>query len=151
MAFVTKATLIGENPPLTACNRGRYGVQSIETLFSSIMNIWASKKDTSIKHLLLLLQHEFKPGAYEIIDAPADNERAVRFTNPQVTDTQVYVYTYGLEEERYGVHIEYPNHEETNYYDTMETQDNIDLAELITILIMKLEIPQDMVLSKDYG
>ena len=76
-----------------------------------------------------------------------DDQRAIRLSNPGVTETQIYVYTYGQEDERYGVHIEYPNHNETNLYDTIESYDGITLSELATILEMKLEIPQDSVLS----
>jgi len=104
------------------------------------MNIWASKKDISIKHLLLLLHEVFKPGAYQIIDIDSDDACSVRLSNSAITPTVLYVYTFGQREGRYGVHIEYPNIQETNYYDTVEIYENINFDHLVEVIKMKLEV-----------
>ena len=105
------------------------------------MNIWALEKDTSIKHLLLLLAQQFQEGCYEIIDNPSDDKRAIRLANPPATSVQLYIFTYGQEEDSYGVHIEYPNLEETNYSDTLEIHENISFEHLVSIITTNLEIP----------
>ncbi|MGD8570511.1 MAG: hypothetical protein PVJ39_20655 [Gammaproteobacteria bacterium] len=105
------------------------------------MNIWAANKDISIKHLLLMLAERFQEGSYEIVDSPLDDERAVRLANPATPNIQLYVFTYGQEDERYGIHIEYPNLQETNYSDTVETYDNVSFDALVNIMITNLELP----------
>ncbi|WP_455222608.1 hypothetical protein [Kaarinaea lacus] len=105
------------------------------------MNIWALKKDTSIKHLLLMLSQEFGTGSFEIIDNPSDDNRAIRLTNLLATGAQLYVFTYGQEQGCYGVHIEYPNLNETNYSDTLEILENISFDSLVSIITTNLEIP----------
>ena len=115
------------------------------------MNIWALNKDTNIKHLLLTLNEVFKPGAYSIIDSPDDDRCAVRLTNQACTDTVLYIFTYGQAESHYGVHIEYPNLQETNYYDTLESRENISFKQLVDIIGMKLEITQDMFLDEAHS
>ena len=105
------------------------------------MNIWASKKDIDIKHLLLMLTERFQPNSFEIIDSPSDNEKSIRMGNIALTDTQLYVFTYGQDTDLYGVHIEYPNRLETNYNDTLEIYENISFSTLVNIMITNLEIP----------
>jgi len=104
------------------------------------MNIWASKKDISIKHLLLLLDEGFKPGAYQIIDNDADDACSVRLSNTTITPTVLYIFTFGQREGHYGVHIEYPDIQETNYYDTVEIYENINFDHLVEVIRMKLEV-----------
>lgn len=104
------------------------------------MNIWALEKDTSIKHLLLLLAQQFQDGCYEIIDNPSDDKQAIRLANSPVTSVQLYIFTYGQEEDSYGVHIEYPNLQETNYSDTLEIHENISFDHLVNIITTNLEV-----------
>ena len=104
------------------------------------MNIWAANKDISIKHLLLMLAEQFRGGSYEVVDSPLDNERAIRLANPAASDIQLYVFTYGQEDDCYGVHIEYPNLEETNYSDTVEIHDNVSFDALVDLMVTNLEL-----------
>jgi hypothetical protein len=104
------------------------------------MNIWAADKDISIKHLLLLLSDLFQPDSFEIIVNEDDDAKAVRLKNPKVRETQIYIYTYGQEEGRYGVHIEFPNLQETNYSDTIEIFENVSFDSLVNMLVTNLEI-----------
>ena len=104
------------------------------------MNIWAANKDIRIKHLLLMLNEIFKPGSLEIILREEDDLRAVRLKNPRIPDTQIYIFTYGQEEELYGVHLEFPNLVETRYNDTLEIYENISFDALVNILRTNLEV-----------
>lgn len=104
------------------------------------VNIWAFHKDISIKHLLLLLAERFKQGCYEIIDNPLDDERSIRIANSSKMGVQLYIYTYGQAEGCYGLHIEYPDLQETNYRNTIEIYENIPFEQLQTIIITELDI-----------
>jgi|GEM_PF-236675 len=106
------------------------------------MNIWASKKDISIKHLLLLLNEVFKPGAYEIIDNDSDDSSSVRLCNTVITPIVLYLFTFGQKEGSYGVHIGYPNLQETSYYDTVEVYETIQFHRLVDIIKIKLEVDE---------
>ncbi|WP_455366904.1 hypothetical protein, partial [Kaarinaea lacus] len=61
--------------------------------------------------------------------------------NTPATSVQLYVFTYGQEVDHYGVHVEYPNLEETNYSDTIETHENISFHHLVSIITTNLEVP----------
>jgi hypothetical protein len=63
-----------------------------------------------------------------------------RLANPAASDVQLYVYTYGQEDERYGVHVEYLNLEETNYSDTVEILDNVSFEALVELMLTNLEL-----------
>jgi hypothetical protein len=76
-----------------------------------------------------------------------DDERAIRLANPAATSVQLYIFTYGQEEGCYGVHIEYPNLQETNYSDTMEIRENVSFERLLSIMTTNLEITAEQVKS----
>jgi len=105
------------------------------------MNIWSLDKDASVKHLLLLLAQVFQDEDYKIIDSELDDKQAVRLANPRATNAQLYIFTYGQDEGRYGVHIEYPDIKETQYRDTLEIHDNISFDQLVSIITINLEVP----------
>ena len=94
-----------------------------------------------------MLTEIFQPGSIEIILSNEDDARSVRLKNPQAPDTQVYVFTYGQEEGRFGVHIEYPDLQETNYSDTIEIHENISFNNLANLITINLEIPSEKVNS----
>ena len=104
------------------------------------MNIWALNKDTNIKHLLLLLTELFQQTCFEIIDNPKDDKQSIRLGNSKVSDTQLYIYTYGQNVGCYGVHIKFPDLQETNYKDTLEIYENISFNTLINIIVTNLDI-----------
>ena len=117
----------------------------------SNMNIWALKKNTLIKHLLLMLDEVFRPGAYDIIDRPDEDLRAIRLGHAAVTDTELYIFTYGQADGRYGIHIEYPDNPDTDLHDIMEIRENTSFPELVSLIIIKLEIPPELIIDKTYG
>ena len=92
-------------------------------------NIWALNKDDSIKHLLLLLAQTFGQDAFTLIPASED-EKAVRLIKTGDHDLSVYIYTYGQIEEHYGVHLEYPDIQETSLSSTLDIYDNVSYETL---------------------
>lgn len=106
------------------------------------MNIWALKKDVSVKHLLLMLTSRFGEGRFEILASADDDLRAVRLINPGSPETQLYVYTYGQAAERYGVHIEYPDRQDVNFRDTMDIYEDLSFDDLVNIIMINLEVPR---------
>ena len=104
------------------------------------MNIWALDKDMNIKHLLLMLAERFPQGSYEILDNPQDDTRSIRLLNPLSPEIQLYLYTFGQTENYYGVDVEYPNLQETNYSDTLETRENVSFDNLVDMIVTNLGI-----------
>ena len=103
------------------------------------LNIWACNKDISIKHLLLLLREEFSESAYHILDTNETDARSVRLGNPDDSGYSIYIYTYGQEQDHYGVHLEYRNSEYINTVDniakdTVEIFDGLSYNNLLDLL-----------------
>lgn len=98
------------------------------------MNIWALDKDLSIKHLLLLLEEVLSGYSYQIINSDNIDKRAIRLSIPDDSTTTVYIFTYGQEPDKYGVHLEYT--EEPNQYlnNTVEVYDNMSFDHLVQLL-----------------
>jgi hypothetical protein len=102
------------------------------------MNIWALDKDLSIKHLLLLLSECLGAKSFCIsADAELDT-MAIRIYKPGEVDMSAYLYTYGQDAERYGVHLEYPPLIETAASKTIEMQEDLDLEQLVAVLQVHL-------------
>ena len=104
------------------------------------MNIWASDKHFRIKHLMLLLAHEFQPGALQVKDNDEVDPRAIRLCNPPQTPVNVYIYTYGQDTDRYGAHIEYPELSDTEISNTVDIYDNISYEKLADLIQTYLEL-----------
>jgi len=103
------------------------------------MNIWALDKDFRIKHLLILLQHNFGDNSFEVI-SEIQEKQAVRLIKINDNSLSVYIYTYGQNDDHYGVHLEYPNFSETNYSDTLDIYDNVNYETLCGLVQMHLDL-----------
>jgi len=103
------------------------------------MNIWALKKDVTIKHLLLLLDQSFGENALNIV-IEKDDFKAVRFSKTGDSTLSVYVYTYAQNEEHYGVHLEYPDLLETSINNTLDIYDNVNYESLCDLVQAHLDI-----------
>lgn len=102
------------------------------------MNIWALDKDLSIKHLLLLLTESLGPEGFCISDEAALNAMSVRVHSAGEVKMSAYIYTYGQDAERYGVHLEYPSPTDMTSRDTIEMQENIEFDQLLALLQVHL-------------
>lgn len=102
------------------------------------MNIWALDKDLSIKHVLLLLTETLGESSFCINTDPELDLMAVRLYKPGEEEMCAYLYTYGQEAERYGVHLEYPQLLETAASKTIEMQEDLDFEQLVAVLQVHL-------------
>ncbi len=97
-------------------------------------SVWTLQKDLRIKHVVLMLQQELGASAF-VIDAPAAvGEEAIRLQHPAAAGVSAYLYTYGQEDERYGVHLEYPAPAETPLSEAVEVCEDIDFDTLAAML-----------------
>jgi len=103
------------------------------------MNIWTLDKDISIKHLLLLLTHQFGDNAFEL-ESISENEKSIRVNKRGDSTLSVYIFTYGQKENHYGVHLEYPDLIETNLSNTLDVYDNINYVSLCGLLQVHLDV-----------
>lgn len=102
------------------------------------MNIWALDKDLRIKHLLLLLSEQLGSQCFEISEAATLDPMAIRICKPDEKDMSAYLYTYGQDDERYGVHLEYPLLLETATSKTIEMQEDLNFEQLVAVLQVHL-------------
>ena len=111
------------------------------------MNIWSLQKDDSIKHLLLLLENELPASAYVICNTSSIDFKSIRLCHSIDTNMCVYIYTYGHEQDRYGVHLEYTTETDIEFTNTMEIIENISYGHLIELLKVHFEISEDVLMT----
>lgn len=104
------------------------------------MNIWSLQKDDSIKHLLLLLEDELPATAYVISNTSSIDFKAIRLCHSHDENMCSYIYTYGHEQDRYGLHLEYTTETDIEFTNTMEIIENITYSHLIELLKVHFEI-----------
>jgi len=109
-------------------------------MLNSVRQVWALEKDESIKHLLILLFGYFGEG--ELV-ASADelcNDRAISLMHKHDRTVRVYIYTYGHDSGRYGVHVEYPIAPLPYPLNTPESYENVSFEQLTGIIELNLNI-----------
>jgi hypothetical protein len=72
------------------------------------MNVWALNKDNAIRQLLHVLSDRFGPDALAISRRWEKEVNAVGLYQPGEESLLAYLFTYGQETGRYGLHLEYP-------------------------------------------
>ncbi|MBI1423270.1 MAG: hypothetical protein GC149_07380 [Gammaproteobacteria bacterium] len=102
------------------------------------MNIWALDKDISIKHVLLLLQEGLGVAQFCISTDAELDAMAVRIYRPGEEGMSAYLYTYGQQAERYGVHLEYPALPESAMSKNIEMQEDLNFDQLLAVLQVHL-------------
>lgn len=103
------------------------------------MNIWAIDKDISIKLLLILLDEKINLEQLSIVQAVALNSKAIRFSDPLIEDLCAYIYSYGQVQDHYGVQLEYPRYETSQFY-TTETFEEVTLTRLVDLLTVHFNL-----------
>ena len=71
-------------------------------------NLWALRKDKPLRLALLKLQQCLGPDAFSISRRRCDHPGAVVLCKPEQPEVIAYLYTFGQEEGRFGLHLEYP-------------------------------------------
>ena len=96
------------------------------------MNIWALHKDNAIRRLLHVVQDRFGPDVLAISKRWEKDESAVGLYLPGEESLLAYLFTYGQEIGRYGLHLEYPG--ENDLSASTQMMENLDLNHLIGLL-----------------
>lgn len=104
----------------------------------SQVNIWALEKDQNIKHLLLLLLTEFEADSFVIDIETQTHHCAIYLQHKNYERFRAYLFTVGQEQERYGVHLEFPLADsDTNL---LESYENLSYKNLVEILSVHLDL-----------
>ena len=102
------------------------------------MNIWTIDKDQRIRHLLVMLSTHLGESHFVIEDDPSCVASGIYLRHPTDPDYRAYLYTTGQNDDRYGVHLEFPDTMTT--IAPMETYENITLRSVVDILSVHFEI-----------
>lgn len=98
------------------------------------MNIWALDKDESIKLLLLLLRDKLGDDNLLLSARQDVDARAVRLAKADDPVISAYLYTYGQDEGRCGVHLEYPQHAGSDISSSLDVYENVGINALVDML-----------------
>lgn len=97
-----------------------------------MVNLWALRKHASIKQMLLLLSDRLS--GFEISDADTVPEKAIRLTPADDPGFSIYIFTYGQNSGRYGVHLEYPPQPDGLAGQAIEELEDLDFEQLAELL-----------------
>ena len=114
----------------------------------SVKNIWSLDKDSDIKAILILLQHEVGPNGFMLLAPELLNEKAVRIVFPPTQrELSVYLYSYAQREKHYGLDLEFPYLIESQNDDQTIRINDLTAEEVLVAIINHLEIsPQKQTL-----
>ncbi len=101
------------------------------------MNVWALNKDNAIRRLLHVLLDHFGPDAFGLSRRWEKDESAVGIYQPGEESMLAYIFTYGQDAGRYGLHLEYPA---SNGLGNATMIENIELNHLIGLLEAHFDI-----------
>lgn len=104
------------------------------------MNIWSADKDSSIKHVLLLLESRFGSSGYEIDFQTKTDSKAIYLNHRDAKGMKAYLYTLTQKPEHYGVQLEFPATDSANPF--FETYENLTFDALANILSVHLDLVQ---------
>lgn len=104
------------------------------------MNIWSLKKDESIKLLLLLLREQLPSDCFVMDESQELDPRAIRLLKAGERGIGAYLYTYGQEPNKYGVHLELAMHAERNLANDLEVCEGLSFDRLVEILCVHFDL-----------
>ena len=96
------------------------------------MNVWALNKNNAIRRLLHVLLDRFGPHVFALSKRWENDENAVGLCQPGEEYVLAYLFTYGQEKGRYGLHLEYPD--VNGLGAATEMIENIELDQLIELV-----------------
>lgn len=104
-----------------------------------VVNIWTLAKDSSIKHLLLLLSNCLGSAGFRIESDAAENAHSVYLAHAQHADIRAYISTVGQAADHYSLHLEFPSASSAPLYEVYE---NLSFNPLMQILAVHFDIPE---------
>lgn len=104
------------------------------------LNIWACEKDDSIKLLLLLLTKELGNDNFDISENINLDSRSVRIHSKDDHLVSVYIYTYGQLKDKYGIHLEFPFHDEADISSSMDIYEGVSFDRLLDLVRSHLDL-----------
>jgi hypothetical protein len=107
---------------------------------SEPMNIWALDKDVSIKVLLLLLGDKVCTDKLMLSSRQVLDSRAVRLEKTGDPLISAYLYTYGQDEGKCGVHLEFPVNEESDISSSLDVYENVGIDALADMLRVHFDL-----------
>ncbi|MYM62288.1 hypothetical protein [Pseudomaricurvus sp. HS19] len=106
-------------------------------------NIWSLRRDKSIRRLLLILREQFGQQAFEIEHNVDTSQYAIFVRHPQEPELRAYLFTYGQDPNRYGIHLEYVQENLVDsLYDVFEGLTSRQLADILSSHFNLLPLPQ---------
>ena len=109
-------------------------------ILTADINIWSIEKDNSIKLLLLLLADALSANNFHISKNEQLDSRSVRIFKKNDYLISAYIYTYGQVESRYGLHLEYPFHDEMDISNSMDIHEEISFETLVELLLVHFDL-----------
>lgn len=71
-------------------------------------NPWALAKDRDLRATLIKLQQRLGLGAFQLSQRRCEHEGAIVLCKPDQPEVLAWLYTFGQDEGRFGLHLEYP-------------------------------------------
>jgi hypothetical protein len=103
-----------------------------------MMNIWALKKATELKALLLLLQDRLTPETWVIASEEAGDSKSVRIHNQGEPALAAYISLHGQPSGYFTVHLEYPIVERVGRFNNTQVAENLNEMRALDLLVMHL-------------
>lgn len=108
------------------------------------MNPWALNKHDSIRLLVLLLQDRLGADAMDLSPHQGLGSEAVRLASAGDPSLTAYLYSYGQAEGRYGVHLEFPQHDGPDISSSQDVYENLGIDVLADMLRVHFGVPELM-------
>ena len=93
------------------------------------MNVWAIKKDTPLKLLLLELVHRYGENALAL-NTREQHYQAIDLSTINDPTLSAYIYTFGQSVGRYGIDLRYP----ISAHNIVGENENLTLNQIIDII-----------------
>lgn len=105
------------------------------------MNAWALDKHESVKLMVLLLQERLGADAVALSPHQGLGRQAIRLASADDPTLTAYVFSYGQDDGRYGVHLEYPQHDGPDISSSQDVYENLSVDALADMLQVHFGVP----------
>lgn len=111
------------------------------------MNIWALDKHETIKAILLVLGDRLGVDNLHLSQRQDLDWRAVRLQKPGDPLICAYLYTYGQDEGKCGVHLEFPRFAESDISSSTDVYENVGIGVLVDMLQVHFELTEQSAIT----